>query len=153
MSKPSIYLCGPITGLSYEEARNGWRREFASYIDSRIDIYSPMRQEGHLAEIQTIEHKPYTGVLSSAKAIVAKDFLDVQRATLIVANFIGAKDKSTGSTCEIAWAYSFQKPVFVIMEPEGNPHDSFFLMEQVQFRCDTVRAAAQHANAILLPGV
>src|SRR5688572_1825858 len=121
--KPRIYLCGPITGLSYGEARNGWRREFATYVDDNlIDLYSPMRQEGHLAEVQSIEHKPYDGVLSQSRAIVAKDLLDIRRADLIVANFVGAKDHSVGSICEVAWSYLLDKPVISIMEPSGNVH-------------------------------
>lgn len=152
--KPRIYLCGPITGLSYGEARNGWRAEFASYIDqSLIDLFSPMRQEGHLSEVQSIEHKPYAGVLSSAKGIVAKDLLDVKRATLVVANFRGAKIHSIGSICEVAWTYILGNPCIGIFEPAGNVHDRFFLTEQIQFRVETVREAAEHAKSILLPGV
>lgn len=152
--KPSIYLAGPITGLSYREARFGWRQEFASYIDpTRIDVFSPMRQEGHLAEIQTIEHKPYDGVLSQAKAIVAKDKLDVKRADLIVAGFLGAKIVSAGSLIELGWADAWEKTTIMILEPHGNPHDRFFVTEVADFRVSSVREAAEVANAILLPGV
>lgn len=152
--KPSIYLCGPITGLSYGEARNGWRAEFASYIDrTLIDVYSPMRQEGHLSEVQSIEHKPYDGILSSARGIVAKDRLDVQRATVVVGGFLGAKLVSIGSICELAWADAWQKTTIIILEPKGNCHDRFFLTEMADYRVPTVKEAADVASAILLPGI
>lgn len=154
MSKPSIYLCGPITGMSYGEARFGQRKAFADLIDERIDIFSPMRQEGHLAEIQKISDKPYdSNVMSSSRGIVAKDKLDVQRATLIVANFLGAKIISVGSLIELGWANAWDKPVMIIMEKEGNPHDRFFLTEMADFRTDSVSEAAHMANALLLPGL
>lgn len=153
--KPSVYLCGPITGLSYGEARNGWRAEFASYMDQTlIDLYSPMRQENHLlSELQTIEHKAYDGVLASARGIVAKDRLDVQRATIVVAGFLGAKVVSIGSICEVAWADAWQKPTIIIMEPAGNCHDRFFLTELAAYRVATIKEAAGVASAILLPGI
>lgn len=152
--KPRVYLAGPITGLSYGEARHGWRAEFAKYLDPAIEAYSPMRQENHLSEIQLIEHKPYDGILSQAKAIVAKDRLDVQRADLIVAGFLGAKLVSVGTLIEIGWADAWNKTTIIIMEPDGsNPMDRFFLTEMADFRVATVKEAADVANAILLPGV
>lgn len=152
--KPSIYLAGPITGLSYGEARHGWRAEFASWIDqSKIDLYSPMRQEGHLAEVQAIEHKAYDGILSQARAIVAKDRLDVKRADLVIAGFLGAKIVSAGSLIELGWADAWDKTTIMILEPKGNPHDRFFVTEVADFRVATVREAAEVATAILLPGI
>ena len=50
-----VYLAGPISGLSYEEARYGWRSEILGMIDGDIDVLSPMRQEGHLKEVGTID--------------------------------------------------------------------------------------------------
>src|ERR1043165_5987499 len=116
--KPRIYLAGPITGLSYKDARYGWRKEFAEYVGESFDLFSPMRQEGHLAEIQTIEHKPYDGILSTAKAIVAKDRLDVQRADLVIAGFLGAPMASIGTTVELGWADAWEKTTIIIMEPK-----------------------------------
>jgi nucleoside 2-deoxyribosyltransferase len=112
-----------------------------------------MRQEGHLAEIQTIEHVVYDGIMSSAKAIVAKDRLDVQRADLVVAGFLGAKIASIGTTIELGWADAWDKTTILIMEPQGNPNDRFFLTELADFRVATVREAAEVAKAILLPGI
>ena len=49
MSK--VYLSGPITGLTYGEARYTWREEFAKKAPG-IRVLSPMRHEGHLAEMR-----------------------------------------------------------------------------------------------------
>lgn len=156
MSKPSIYLSGPISGLSYREARFGWRQEFASYVDpEKIDLFSPMRQESHLAEIQSIENKPYGGSpLSQSRAIVAKDRLDTQRCDVLVAGLLGAKIVSVGTLIEIGWADAWDKTTIVILEDDGsNPMDRFFLTELADFRVASVKEAAEVAKAILLPGV
>lgn len=149
-----VYLCGPITGLSYGEARNGWRKVVGEKIAPTIEVLSPMRQEGHLSEIQEIAHKPYEyNPLSSSRGIVSKDYLDVKRSDIVIANFLGAKAISVGSVMEIAWAWAMRKDVILVIEAEGNPHDRFFLTEQCPYRVETVEEAAAMANALLLPGV
>lgn len=156
MSYGKVYLCGPITGLSYEEARHGWRSKMRKLVDSRIDLLSPMRQENHLAEIKKISPEAYPeNPVSTAKAIVAKDFLDVTAADIIVANFVGAKELSVGSICEVSWAYALRKPVILVMEKEGNVHDRFFIKEQIEFNhgIHNVEEAAEMVNMLLLPGV
>lgn len=149
-----VYGCGPITGLSYEQARFGWRKQFADLLDPRIEFLSPMRQEGHLAEVTEIAHQAYAGsAMSSIRGIVAKDKLDVQRSTIIVANFLGAKNVSIGSVIELGWANAWDKPIILVMEPKDNIHDRFFLTELSHFRTDSVEEAAHWSNALILPGV
>jgi len=50
--KGSVYLSGPIAGQTYDDARFGWRKEFAEKMAIGIKVLSPMRHEGHLAEVQ-----------------------------------------------------------------------------------------------------
>jgi nucleoside 2-deoxyribosyltransferase len=153
MSK-QVYLGGPITGLSYSEARDGWRPEFAGLLDISIYPLSPMRQEGHLAEIKKISAHSYDyNQLSSAKGIVAKDMLDIERSAIVVFNFLGAKKISAGSVWEMGYAKRARKPILIIMEPEGNPHDHVFIVTSADFRCTSIAEAAEVVNALLLPGV
>ena len=44
MRKLSIYLAGPITDVSVEEAK-GWREEFRAKYNDRVDIYSPLDRD------------------------------------------------------------------------------------------------------------
>lgn len=155
----SVYLAGPITGLSYEAARHGWRPEFAGYLNLSIKPLSPMRQEGHLAEIKKIaahgyEHNP----LSSSRGIIAKDLLDIERCDLVVVNVFGAKKVSVGTVWEMGYAKKCGKPIVLIIEAKGtgpsdNPHDHLFMTETADFTCHSVKEAADIVNAILLPGV
>jgi nucleoside 2-deoxyribosyltransferase len=151
----SVYLCGPIAGLNYEEARNGWRKEFRTMIDKRIDLLSPMRQEGHLAEIAGPigAFAPDNVAIATQRAIVAKDKLDIRRADLVVANFINAGRVSIGSVAEIGFASALDKPIILIMEPESNIHDHVFIREMADIRVSSVEEAAAIVDALLLPGV
>lgn len=159
-----VYLAGPITGLSYEEARNGWRKDFAALLNPSIEPLSPMRQEGHLAEIKDISAHGYDEhLLSTSKGIVAKDLLDIDRCTIVVMNFLGSRKVSIGSVWEMGYAKRARKPIVVVMEPDPdpaeelehgrNPHDHCFIIETADFRCASVAEAAAITNALLTPGV
>src|SRR5687767_10697857 len=55
----SVYLSGPITGETYTAARYGWRKYVADRLAPGIKVLSPMRHEGHLAEITATLEKEY----------------------------------------------------------------------------------------------
>lgn len=150
-----VYLCGPIAGLTYGEARHGWREEIATLVDPSIELLSPMRQEGHLAEmVGTIGAlAPSDLPIATQRAIVAKDKLDIRRSDLVVANFLGAKRVSIGSVAEMGIASEANKTIILVMEPEGNIHDHVFIRELADVRVTTVEEAGMIINALLLPGV
>lgn len=150
----SVYLCGPITGLSYNQARYGWRKDFSDQLDKSITVLSPMRHEGHLAEVRKIKKGSYDGnVFSSSKGIRAKDKLDVQMADVVVACFLGAKEFSIGSVMEIGWADWAGKQILLIMEDKGNIHDRFFMADAAAFRVSDVSEAAAICNSLLSIGI
>jgi hypothetical protein len=180
VTKPSIYLCGPISGLTVGEAAGGWRVAFARQIDHQapglIDLYSPLRHKGRLAEIGVIaekaggtsycnsdgtdQHDP----MLTERAIIAKDRLDCRRSSMIVAGFLGATTKSTGSLIEFGWADAWNIPILLIMEkPEGmrsasgvphdNPHEHLFVTGIASWRTDNIAEAAYMAKTLLLPGI
>lgn len=150
-----VYLGGPITGLSYEEARNGWRRAFANSLSKKIEPLSPMRQEGHLAEIKEISGHAYdSNPLSTARGIFAKDCLDIDRSDVVVFNYLDAKRPSVGSIFEMGYAYHARKPIVTVMRRGfDNPHDHLFVLESSSYIVPTVSEAAAIVNAILLPGL
>jgi hypothetical protein len=180
LTKPSIYLCGPISGLTYGEAAEGWRLAFARQIESQapgcIDLYSPLRHKGRLAEIGVIaersdgtaycnrdgtdQHDP----MLTERAIIAKDKLDCRRSSMIVAGFLGAKTKSAGSLIEFGWSDAWDIPILLIMEKTGsmrtpsgepinNPHEHLFVTGIASWRTDNIAEAAYMARTLLLPGI
>jgi nucleoside 2-deoxyribosyltransferase len=124
-------------------------------VDKSIDLLSPMRQEGHLAEIPGPigAFAPNNVAIATQRAIVAKDKLDIRRSDLVVANFLGATRVSIGSVAEIGFASALDKGIILIMEPAGNVHDHVFVNEMSDVIVRSVKEAADIVNALLLPGV
>lgn len=146
-----VYLCGPITGLSYEGATD-WRGKFRQFVSPAITLLSPMRGKDYLVKETSIAHSYEDIPLSSARGIITRDYFDCKRCDLLVANLLGAKTVSIGSVMEIAWAKAFQIPVVVIMEKNGNLHDHPMINESTGFRVESLEAAAHVVNVLLLPG-
>lgn len=126
MSFPSktIYLAGPITGLNYDDARNGWRKTFANILKAReanhIHCFSPMREKEFLEKDQCIEgtadYESLHG-FGTPQGILTRDHNDVHNCDVMVANFTGAKKVSIGTCVEFGFAHSYRKPAIIIMEP------------------------------------
>ena len=56
MNKMSVYLAGPIRGLSYDEARK-WRIEAAKRFEEvGIRSFSPMRNKEQISDVDKIDH-------------------------------------------------------------------------------------------------
>jgi len=148
-----VYLSGPITGLTYNEARFGWRREFEAAC--KATVASPMRHEGHLSEmVETIGPDTLpTHLFSHPKMIVAKDFLDIDECTIMVVNFLGAKSVSQGTLVEMGYAYSKGKTIITIREPEGNPHNSPFVKEVSAVVVENLHDAITIVNSLLSEGI
>lgn len=158
MSYPtkSIYLCGPITGLTYGEAALGWREQFATLVPKHIKCFSPMRGKKFLDGTGPIQCDPkaYNGtVLASPKGVITRDAFDVRNCDVIVANFLGAKAVSIGSCHEFGMAHILNKPVVLIMEREGNVHNHIFITETAGYWVDNLEEAAAAVTIMLTPGI
>lgn len=151
MSK--VYLSGPITGLTYKDARFGWRKDFADMMEPGITVLSPMRHEGHLAEIKGKLAKEYPEHLfSHPKMIVSKDLLDIDVSDIVVANFLGAKKASIGTVSEMGYARAKGKTIITIME-KGNIHEHPFVTELSNAVVTSLSDAVAIVNSLLSEGV
>lgn len=154
MSK--VYLAGPILGQTYEQARFGWRKEVADKFDPGIEPLSPMRQEGHLAELpgKITDQKVdgFNHIFSHGQMIFQKDLLDIKMADIVLVNLLGAKKVSKGTLVEIGLAFAFGKTIIVVMEPEGNIHDHPFVRQPAMV-VGTLDEAVLIINAMLSTGV
>jgi nucleoside 2-deoxyribosyltransferase len=146
-----IYLCGPITGLSYEECV-AYYTAVGELLPSWLTPISPMRGKGYLKGEANLTDNYNGTTLSTGQAIVARDFNDVRRADVILANFIGAKRVSIGSVFELAWAYEMQKPVVLAME-DGNVHDHAFVRQACAFRTKSLEEAVDVAKHVVSTGL
>ena len=152
-TRPTVYLAGPITGLAYKGVVE-WREEVARELeDSGIAPYSPMRAKEFLRDIKNFSKLGEDGgQLATGEAINMRDHWDCSTKDLIFVNFLGAKTVSIGTVMEIAWAHAYRKPVVLVMEKEGNPHDHAMLTQSGgHFRTDDLDEGIYFAKAILLP--
>ena len=150
-----VYLCGPIAGLSYNEARYGWRSQVVAELQRHnIECISPMRCKDYESDLKSMPASASNRhVLSTRRGIVARDRYDTQRCDLVFCNLLRAERVSIGSMVEFGWCDSMRIPLVVCMEDEGNVHDHGFVREIADFIVPTVPAGIEVARAILTPGV
>ena len=176
----TVYLAGPITGLTYGNARHGWRKEFALMLSPHIIPLSPMRGKDTLMGINEMQGDPDmypSNALCAPSGIIARDHNDVRTCDVVVACFLGAKDKaSIGTAVEFGWADAYRKPLIMVVEDdpnlpitdadgittsltgaglvkERNIHLHAFLTEIAGYRTNNLEEAAQIVKCLLTPGV
>jgi len=149
LSKPCIYLAGPITGLTFDGCTE-WRDQFTELMGDDYRCLSPMRAKDFLQNQKSLAAQGYSEfTLSTQKAINTRDHFDCTRANLIVMNMLGAKIVSIGTCIEVGWAFQARVPILLIMEKEGNIHDHAMLRECIGWQVETIEEAATIAKAIL----
>lgn len=174
--KGSVYLSGPIAGLTYDQARYGWRMTVAAQLEQGIKVLSPMRHEGHLAEVKgpldpagQLNH-----FFSGSKIIFEKDMLDIQRCDLMLVNLLGATKVSLGTVAEIGMAAALGKKIILVMEDAGsvpmiaeywsdydhttvewgsNVHEHPFVTVPASLRLNNLDDAVHAVNSLLSEGL
>ena len=157
MSTKSVYLAGPIGGLTFKDAVS-WRQlavQAFSDVDGPVEILgmSPLRYKDFLDE-EGVLHvtDDYPHVLCGQRGITTRDFYDVRTCDVLFVNFLGAKSVSIGTSMEIAVAHQTRTPIVVAIENTGNLHDHPILRECIDFRVDTLEEAIHTTITILTPG-
>jgi len=122
-STTTVYMCGPIAGLTYEDAV-ARRSEIAGpLMEAGVRVLTPMRGKHRLTHLKgPLPSHGYKMPEASDRFIIHRDFWDVtKRADIIIADFRGFEDDaSIGSVFELAWAYAFH--VYVIMLVNDKNH-------------------------------
>lgn len=155
--KGTVYLSGPISGLTYNKARYDWRETFANGIEPGITVLSPMRHEGYMSEIKTVIEAD-TGkypkhYFADAKIIVEKDKLDIKRSDVVVVNLLGAQRVSIGTMVEIGMAFEAGKTIVLVMEDNGNVHEHPFVTQPAALRLNNIDDAIDAVNSLLSEGL
>lgn len=154
MASKAVYLSGPITGQTYKQARYGWRQEFADMLEPGIIPLSPMRHEGHLAEVKGKLEKEYPdNLFSHPKMIVAKDFLDIEMSSVVLVHLRGAKKVSIGTMVEVGYAKKAGKTIITVLGPDDHIHTHPFVMEVSDAVVENLSDAAAIVNSLLSTGV
>lgn len=147
--KKLVYLAGPISGLSYEDATQ-WRLDVAEKLHRYwIKCLSPLYGKHYLKDVEKIADTYENIALSSAKGITSRDRFFCQQADVLFVNLLGAEKVSIGTVMEIAWADSYGKPIVLVIEESGNVHDHGMIREVSAFRVSTIDAGIQIVTTIL----
>lgn len=152
--KPTVYLAGPITGLSYDNAMD-WRQYVTSMlVQHGIDVWSPLRHKEYLNHMYAFTpesiHEGAINKMSLPCAITTRDRWDVRTKDLIFINLLGATRVSIGTVLEIAWGQAYDKPLVLCIEEKDNPHHHAMLLSICQaFTFDNLEQAADATRRIL----
>jgi nucleoside 2-deoxyribosyltransferase len=148
VSRPTVYLGGQITGLTYDEARD-WRTDAIAKLDAAgIAGICPMRAQEHLRAHGVLAGSHEDNVTTTSHAIMQRDHYDCLECNIMIANVLGMSRISAGTTMEIAWCYHEHKPVILVMEEDG-AHAHPMIDEAITYRVDTMAEAVRLAIALL----
>lgn len=145
----TVYLSGPISGLSYGEAVD-WR------VQAKIELrkhgilgVSPMRGKEYLSHVTKFEgQSQYAsfGPLSTPKGINSRDRYDCLNCDALLVNLLGATERSIGTILEIGWAHLVPRriPVFAVIEDVTptfkNCHEHVMLSDLFDFRVNSLES-------------
>jgi nucleoside 2-deoxyribosyltransferase len=146
-----VYLAGPVTGVSHEIAANGWRKEAKKLLLlHNIDAISPLRTQEYLEGCEAIDFGSEGQTFGTQRAIMKQDHFDVCRSAVIFADLRGVKARSAGTIMELGWAWDRQKPVVVVMEEHGNPHDMHpMILEAIDWRVTDLLAGVDIVRRLI----
>lgn len=133
-----VYLAGPITGLSWGDATDWQDYAIKSLAKDNIRGLSPLRCKDYLKNEDALAVQYDTYVLSTGKGITTRDRWDCLRCDALLVNLLGAKKVSIGTMMELGWASAAHKPIILVMEDEGNPHDHSMVREVYGFVVNTL---------------
>lgn len=125
MSRGVVYLGGPITGLTWDEAQRWRNRAGAQLARAGWKYLDPMRGEQEQFGFADDEQLPST--FAGDREACMRDLFDIDRATVCLFNFAGAQRVSVGSTTELGYAYAKDKYTVVVLD-EANPHEHLFVV-------------------------
>lgn len=156
-SRPSVYLAGPITGLTYDDGQD-WREYARDWLDAEdINAFSPLRAKQHLRALGVLDNagqptSAYLGLnaLSEPSGITTRDRFDCTGRDMVLVNFAGAKAVSIGTCIELGWADAARRPIVAVME-EDNIHRHAMVNEVCGFIVNTLDEALTVCKAVLLP--
>lgn len=130
MTTRRVYLLGPISGLSYEEATQ-WRKDVRDELDylydGKIKTMSPMSHKESLQYETEIKLHYADNLYSNAKSVFMRDVAMVRNADLILGDLTHMNTGSIGSFMELGIAYERNIPIILVIPPDKQCREHPFL--------------------------
>jgi len=147
---PSVYLAGPIQGLSYDTSTS-WRiYAETELLKAGIMSLSPLRNKEYLQHEGVLRDSYPQYALSSTKGITTRDRFDVMRCDVVLMNLLHAEQVSIGTMIELGWADAYRKPVVLVAERD-NVHAHGMVEEVAGFIVDNLESGLTLIKALLVP--
>jgi nucleoside 2-deoxyribosyltransferase len=152
--KCSIYLAGPMSGLTWQEAL-GWRRTCEAELSRYWRLINPVRSQSEpSSETDIIPHstqldKDYKDLHHTATGITAQDEFFIDQSDWILANFLNAREVSIGSVWELGYGWRGGKKILSVIEP-GSCHDHGFIRRRSHVFTPNLDEAIEFFKAIAL---
>lgn len=147
MQRQTIYLAGPITGLSYDGCTE-WRDSVKGDLEAKgYKCLTPMRGKEHLQEIHCLPSGGMVGIASDHN-IYERDRYDVHRCDILLVNLVGAQRVSVGTMFEMAWGWKAGKFVLTCMD-SGNVHEHAFVKQASSLLVPSLTDAVNYLTNIL----
>jgi hypothetical protein len=143
MPKKSIFLAGPLTGVSYKDALE-WRKYVESKLPADIVAFSALRGKICLAKERVLKSAYPEHLLTTPQGTITRDRYDVSRCDALFVNFLDTDRVSIGTIMEMAWADSRRIPIILALE-NGNIHDHAFVRQVAAFITRDLDEAIQTA--------
>jgi hypothetical protein len=150
MSKPSVYLGGHITGLTFDEAL-AWRTIARARLEPDIEVIDPLRGLESLRGKGVIVGSYKDNPLTTSRGIMSRDRADVKRSNAVLMNLLELpKMVSRGSCVEVGWSDAWRKILILLMEPE-NVHQHPMVCEAASYVLDDLEDGLSITRCVLLP--
>lgn len=147
MSSKTLFLAGPLTGISYRDALD-WRSYVESKLPPDVIAFSALRGKEYVAKEAVLKDAYPNHLLSTPQGTITRDRFDVSRCDALFVNFLKADRVSIGTIMEMAWADSWRIPIILAME-NGNIHDHAFVRQVAAFITDDLDEAIRTAADVV----
>lgn len=143
-----VYLAGPITGLTFEEATLDFITRANQLRTLGYEVLHPFTGKAHLRNHVGAFLPSGHDSISSDHAIIERDRWMVSQANIIYMNLSGAKRVSIGSMFELAWAHDRGAHTIVVMESD-NIHQHAFVKEAADIMFSTTEEAFLYLESLI----
>lgn len=111
-----VYLVGPISGCSYEEASN-WRETATRLIESRgHSVFNPMAGKDCLKSEDNIAFSYEDHLMLKSTHIFQADLHRIKHSDVLFCNLQNLKGYSIGSFFEIGYGYAMNKVIIIVTD-------------------------------------
>jgi len=137
----TIYLAGPISGLSYDDAVNVFVDRSIELRGMGYNVIHPMLGKEYLRNELKLKEHGYKNPQSTNHAIVQTDFWRVDRADILYVDLtLGKERTSIGTVAEMSRAFAKNKLVVTVL-PKENIHRHAFILEMSSLIFETTEDA------------